>query len=114
VILNTKIARMKNGAIHAIVFDEVNRDQPMVAQLVIRPGRDSLIIELGSRTKGPHFQTDVITDREFVFIENLEISSPPKDYWGDDDEHPVRDWQYEVENGSTREGYHDWVKAQKE
>ena len=33
------------------------------------------------------------------------------DYWSEHPNHPVEDWQYEVENGDTREGYWDWVRA---
>ncbi len=31
------------------------------------------------------------------------------DYWGEDPEFPVADWQYEVSNGDTRMGYWEWV-----
>jgi len=36
------------------------------------------------------------------------------DYWSEHPKHPVKDWQYEVENGDTREGYWDWVRARSE
>ena len=35
-------------------------------------------------------------------------------YWEDDPDYPVADWQYEVANGDTRRGYHEWVEAKKE
>ena len=35
-------------------------------------------------------------------------------HWDDDDEFPPEDWQLEVENGDTRQGYHDWVASQRE
>ncbi len=38
----------------------------------------------------------------------------PIDYWTSDDTFPVKDWQYEVANGDTRRGYHDWLRAQRE
>ena len=30
--------------------------------------------------------------------------------WGEHPDHPVTDWQYEVANGDTRQGYWDWVE----
>lgn len=30
-------------------------------------------------------------------------------HWNDHPDYPVTDWQYEVANGDTRLGYHDWV-----
>ena len=30
-------------------------------------------------------------------------------YWDDISDLPVEDWQYEVANGDTRLGYHDWL-----
>lgn len=36
------------------------------------------------------------------------------DYWGDDHNHPVSDWMYEVQNGDTRSGYWQWVESRKE
>jgi hypothetical protein len=30
-------------------------------------------------------------------------------YWTDHPEFPVKDWQYEVANGDTRQGYWQWV-----
>ncbi len=35
-------------------------------------------------------------------------------YWDDDPEFPVQDWQYEVANGDTRQGYHEWKESQRE
>ena len=29
-------------------------------------------------------------------------------YWDSSDDFPVEDWQYEVANGDTRQGYHEW------
>ena len=29
--------------------------------------------------------------------------------WGEHPDHPLRDWQHEVENDYTRSGYWDWV-----
>lgn len=29
--------------------------------------------------------------------------------WGKHLDHPVEDWQYEVANGDSRQGYWDWV-----
>ena len=34
-------------------------------------------------------------------------------YWDEDEEFPLTDWQYEVANGDTRKGYHEWIEAQK-
>lgn len=30
-------------------------------------------------------------------------------HWDTHEHHPVADWQYEVENNNTRQGYWDWV-----
>jgi hypothetical protein len=30
-------------------------------------------------------------------------------YWGEHPDYPVSDWQYEVQNNDTRNGYWDWV-----
>ena len=30
--------------------------------------------------------------------------------WGEDERYPVEDWQYEVANGHTRQGYWEWVQ----
>ena len=37
-----------------------------------------------------------------------------RNYWEDNEEYPVSDWQYEVSCGYTRSGYHDWIELQKE
>ena len=37
----------------------------------------------------------------------------PVDYWGEDPEHPLADWKYEVENNDTYLGYWEWVEARK-
>lgn len=36
----------------------------------------------------------------------------PLQYWHSDPNHPVEDWQYEVANGDTRLGYHEWLARQ--
>ena len=36
------------------------------------------------------------------------------DYWDDRSDYPVEDWQYEVTNGDTRLGYHDWLTRMRE
>lgn len=33
-------------------------------------------------------------------------------YWKEHPEFPVSDWQYEVQNGDTRQGYWEFVAAQ--
>jgi len=30
-------------------------------------------------------------------------------YWGQHPDHPVEDWQAEVANGDTRQGYWEWA-----
>lgn len=35
------------------------------------------------------------------------------DYWNDNDDFPIENWQYEVANADTRLGYHDWIESQK-
>ena len=30
-------------------------------------------------------------------------------YWDENEEYPIADWQFEVNNGDTRQGYHDWI-----
>ncbi len=35
-------------------------------------------------------------------------------YWGAHPDFPVRQWQWEVDNGDTRQGYWEWVFAQLE
>ncbi len=34
--------------------------------------------------------------------------------WGSDPEFPVGDWQYEVSNDETRQGYWEWVEQKKD
>ena len=34
--------------------------------------------------------------------------------WVIDPDYPLEDWKYEVQNGDTRLGYHDWVDHKKE
>lgn len=36
------------------------------------------------------------------------------DPWAEDPEYPVADWQYEVANDDTRNGYIQWVQASRE
>lgn len=36
------------------------------------------------------------------------------DYWASDPEFPVEDWQTEVDNGDTRQGYHDWLLVKRQ
>ncbi len=36
------------------------------------------------------------------------------DYWGEDQEFPRRDWQYQVGNGDTNQGYWEWVEHERE
>jgi hypothetical protein len=38
----------------------------------------------------------------------------PEDIWASDEQFPVEDWRYEVENDDTRRGYWDWVASQRE
>jgi hypothetical protein len=40
--------------------------------------------------------------------------APDFDVWGEDAEFPRRDWQYQVANGDTNEGYWDWVDHERE
>ncbi|MGA2229012.1 MAG: hypothetical protein ABSH41_31640 [Syntrophobacteraceae bacterium] len=35
-------------------------------------------------------------------------------HWEDDPDFPSGDWKYEVANGDTRLGYHQWVKHQRD
>jgi thiamine kinase-like enzyme len=35
-------------------------------------------------------------------------------YWGEHPEHAISDWQYEVSNDETRQGYWDWVESRLE
>ena len=35
-------------------------------------------------------------------------------YWDHYSKYPLEDWQYEVANGDTRRGYHEWVAAKRE
>ena len=37
----------------------------------------------------------------------------PEGYWHIDPQFPIWDWKYEVANGDTRTGYHEWVKGKK-
>ena len=34
--------------------------------------------------------------------------------WGSDPDFPVGDWQYEVSNDETRQGYWEWVEQKKD
>lgn len=36
------------------------------------------------------------------------------DFWGSDPDHPVDEWQAEVNDDATRLGYWDWVQCQRE
>lgn len=36
----------------------------------------------------------------------------PREWWSNDKQFPVEDWQDEVANGDTRLGYRDWVAQQ--
>lgn len=38
---------------------------------------------------------------------------PKPSHWDDDAEYPVKDWQYEVANGDTRQSYREWVEDRK-
>lgn len=41
---------------------------------------------------------------------DIEIDEELKDVWAVDDErYPRSDWKYEVQNGDTNFGYHDWL-----
>lgn len=33
-------------------------------------------------------------------------------YWGEHPDHPAADWQDEVRNGDTRQGYWGWVQRE--
>lgn len=49
----------------------------------------------------------------------LPEDEPPQDIksmsmWDDRPGHPVKSWQYEVENGDTRQGYADWAASREE
>lgn len=48
-----------------------------------------------------------IAEKEDQVPENL-------GYWDSDKDYPVSDWQYEVANGDTRLGYHEWLACQHE
>lgn len=47
------------------------------------------------------------------FIE-AHIRHKPEDVWAADENYPVEQWQYEVEEDNTRLGYWEWVEHQKE
>lgn len=36
----------------------------------------------------------------------------PESHWDHHPDHPVEDWQAEVANDDTRQGYRDWVESQ--
>ena len=38
----------------------------------------------------------------------------PRDPWEDDPDYPVEDWQAQVANGDTRNGYLAWIETKKE
>ena len=40
-----------------------------------------------------------------------QIDRADDDYWSSHPLYPVDDWQYEVANGDTRQGYWEWVGA---
>ena len=60
---------------------------------------------------------DYRTEQNGAFMEGYVMSddSDPRlesgGYWDDHDDYPVSDWQYEVANGDTRQGYHEWRAA---
>jgi hypothetical protein len=41
------------------------------------------------------------------------MSEDIPDYWAEDADYPVSDWQYLVANGDTRAGYWDWVASER-
>lgn len=51
-----------------------------------------------------------------TFIEDRTKGGEPEraSYWREVPGYPVEDWQYEVANGDTRQGYHDWVDSKQE
>ena len=38
----------------------------------------------------------------------------PDSHWNDHPDYSVKNWQYEVSNGDTRQSYIDWVNSQLE
>jgi len=42
-------------------------------------------------------------------VASLQKMATEFDQWASDEQYPVEDWQYEVRNGDTRLGYHDWL-----
>lgn len=42
-------------------------------------------------------------------VASLQKMAKEFDHWASDEQYPVEDWQYEVRNGDTRLGYHDWL-----
>lgn len=45
--------------------------------------------------------------------EQAAIGQGSREYWEEDPDHPADDWRYAVTNGDTRQGYWEWVGAQK-
>lgn len=88
------------------------------ATYIARDGMDLLDCVTGIETgQAPEGRLRVETDRgNFVVEVTLEddttaekLADEHGGHWGKHPDHPVSDWQYEVENHETRLGYWEWV-----
>ena len=62
-------------------------------------------------------KSELFSLRNLTKVEVLDISPEAQTYsdqWADDQDYPVSDWKYQIENNDTRRGYWDWVEAQRE
>ena len=70
---------------------------------------DLLEIEEEQMTRIAGDRKDLIDTNEQAKVGEGKIS-----HWEDDPEFPSEDWRYEVANGDTRLGYHQWIKQQRD
>lgn len=108
-------------------YDEVSRHD-MLADAFATGAKDENIWSVVEHddgngvTYGPYYHfvnvlywiiTAETHDKSTYYEERWEMDNKydPEDHWSDHPDHPASDWQYEVANGDTRLGYHEWIAA---
>lgn len=97
--------------LHGLVFGAAAGDEPDVYAL----DYDDLSA-LSGRTRKAIACVRAIADAsgEAPSLETEEKLATAIDVWEEHPDFPVSDWQYQVANGDTRRGYHEWVEAERE
>jgi hypothetical protein len=106
-----RIAAETLEELHGLVFGAAAGDEPDVYAL----DYDDLSA-LSGRTRRAIACVKAIADfsGEAPSLETEEKLDTAIDVWEEHPDFPVSDWQYQVANGDTRRGYHDWVEAEME